>query len=337
MLNIESNVSLKKYNTFGIDVNARYFAEVESAEDIITLFQLPTFAGLPKLILGGGSNVLFVRNFEGLVIKIAIKGIEIIDTNDTHVWVRASAGEVWHDFVLYCLQHNYAGVENLSLIPGTVGAAPIQNIGAYGVELNQIFESLQALEISTGLTKTFLNNDCKFGYRDSVFKQDAHNQYIILDVVFKLNKNPDFKTDYGDILKTLGNKEINIRNISDAVIKIRSSKLPNPAEMGNAGSFFKNPVVSKEKFEALKNEFVDMIGFELDDTLIKVSAAWLIERCGWKGKRLGNVGVHSRQALVLVNYGHGLGIEIKQLSEKIKASVATKFGIELQTEVNAVL
>jgi UDP-N-acetylmuramate dehydrogenase len=336
MLNIQSNVSLKKYNTFGIDVNTRYLANVESAEDIVTLFQLPTFADLPKLILGGGSNVLFVRDFDGLVIKIATKGIDIIAENTENVWLRAGAGEVWHDFVLYCVENNYAGLENLSLIPGTVGAAPIQNIGAYGVEVNQSFESLQALELSTGIIRTFSNSDCKFGYRDSIFKQASKNQYIILDVVFKLNKKPIFKTDYGDILKTLGNKEINIRNISDAIIKIRNSKLPNPAELGNAGSFFKNPVVSKATFEVLKSTFTDISGFESVSDTIKIPAAWLIEHCGWKGKRFGNIGVHHRQALVLVNYGNGLGMALKQLSEKIKTSVFEKFGIELQTEVNII-
>lgn len=339
MLTIQSNVSLKSYNTFGIDVTTRYLVEVDNDEDIQTLLQLPNIQTLPKLILGGGSNLLLTQDFNGLVIKIKIKGIETIKEDQDHVWLRVGAGENWHEFVMYCVERGLGGIENLSLIPGTVGAAPMQNIGAYGVEIKDTFDRLEAVDIATGVKRIFTNTDCRFGYRDSVFKNEAKEQYIITYVQFRLDKNPVFHISYGDIQKTLeqiGVKELTIKAVSDAVIKIRRSKLPDPAEIGNAGSFFKNPEISASQYEALKSEYPDIPGYVVNEDIVKVPAGWLIEQCGWKGKRFGNIGVHTRQALVLVNYGGGKGQEIKQLSEKIQISVQERFGICLHSEVNFV-
>ncbi|MEZ4905045.1 MAG: UDP-N-acetylmuramate dehydrogenase [Spirosomataceae bacterium] len=337
MLTIQSNVSLKTYNTFGIDVSARYLVEVDNDEDIQTLLQLPNVQSLPKLILGGGSNLLLTQDFNGLVVKINIKGIQVVKEDQTHVWLRAGAGENWHDFVMYCVERGLGGIENLSLIPGTVGAAPMQNIGAYGLEIKDTFDQLEAVEIATGHKKTFNNETCRFGYRDSIFKNEAKGQYIISSVQFKLSKTPTFQIAYGDIQKTLeqmGVKELTIKAISDAVIKIRRSKLPDPAEIGNAGSFFKNPEIPKKQYDLLKLQYPEIPGYSIDSQAIKVPAGWLIEQCGWKGKRFGNIGVHTRQALVLVNYGGGSGSEIKQLAERIQTSVFEVFGILLHTEVN---
>jgi UDP-N-acetylmuramate dehydrogenase len=337
MLTIQSNVSLKPYNTFGIDVTARYLVEVDSDQDIQTLLQLPDVQTLPKLILGGGSNLLLTQDFNGLVVKINLKGIETVKEDQNHVWLRAGAGESWHDFVMYSVEKGLGGIENLSLIPGTVGAAPMQNIGAYGVEIKDTFDRLEAVDIATGVRRIFSNTDCHFGYRNSVFKNEAKGQYIITSVQFKLNKTPNLQLSYGDIQKTLeqmGVKEPTIKAVSDAVIKIRRSKLPDPAEIGNAGSFFKNPEIPAIQFNSLKIQYPDIPGYIIDDETVKVPAGWLIEQCGWKGKRFGNIGVHARQALVLVNYGGGKGTDIKQLAEKVQASVAEKFGITLHTEVN---
>lgn len=337
MLTIQSNVSLKSYNTFGIDVTTRYLVEVDNDQDIQTLFQLPDIQSLPKLILGGGSNLLLTQDFNGLVIKINIKGIETVKEDQDHVWLRVGAGENWHEFVMYCVERGLGGIENLSLIPGTVGAAPMQNIGAYGVEIKDTFDRLEAVDISTGVKRIFTNADCRFGYRDSVFKNEVKGQYIISNVQFKLDKNPVFHVSYGDIQKTLeqmGVKELTLKAISEAVIKIRRSKLPDPAEIGNAGSFFKNPEIPASQYETLKIEYPNIPGYVINEEIVKVPAGWLIEQCGWKGKRFGNIGVHARQALVLVNYGGGKGLEIKQLSERIQASVEEHFGICLHTEVN---
>ncbi|MFN4146995.1 MAG: UDP-N-acetylmuramate dehydrogenase [Runella sp.] len=339
MLTIQSYVSLKPYNTFGIEATARYFVEIDNEQDIQTLYQLPDFQNLPLLILGGGSNLLFTQDFGGWVVKINIKGIEILKEDQQHVWVRVGAGENWHEFVMYCVERQWAGLENLSLIPGTVGAAPMQNIGAYGVEIKDTFDHLEAIEIATGQQHRFDNATCRFGYRDSIFKQEAKGKYIITNVCFKLNKVPVFNTSYGDIQRTLdqmGIKKLSIEAISEAVVRIRRSKLPDPAEIGNAGSFFKNPEIPRSQFEQLQMQYPDIPHYPVSASTVKVPAGWLIEQCGWKGKRTGNVGVHTRQALVLVNYGGGRGLEIKQLAEKIQASVQDKFGIHLHTEVNIV-
>lgn len=339
MLTIQSNVSLKPYNTFGIDVSARYLVEVENDEDIQTLLQLPNVQTLPKLILGGGSNLLLTQDFNGLVVKINIKGIHTLKEDQDYIWLKVGAGENWHDFVMYCVERGLGGIENLSLIPGTVGAAPMQNIGAYGVEIKDTFDRLEAVNISTGEKQIFINKDCRFGYRDSIFKNEAKGHYIINSVQFRLTKTPTLHIGYGDVQKTLdqmGAKELTIKAVSDAIIKIRRSKLPDPVEIGNAGSFFKNPEITTTQYEALKAQYPDIPGYVMSHEIVKVPAGWLIEKCGWKGKRFGNIGVHTRQALVLVNYGGGHGIEIKQLAEKIQASVVENFSVQLQTEVNFV-
>jgi len=337
MLTIQSNVSLKPYNTFGIDASARYLVEIDNEEDIQTLLQLPNAHSLATLILGGGSNLLLTQDFNGLVVKMNLKGIQLVKEDQEHVWVRAGAGENWHGFVMHCVEKGWGGIENLSLIPGTVGAAPMQNIGAYGVEIKDTFDRLEAVHIPTGEKRIFTNADCRFGYRDSIFKNEAKGQYIISSVQFKLAKRPTFHVSYGDIQSTLeqmGVKELTLRAVSDAVIKIRRSKLPDPAEIGNAGSFFKNPEIPASQYEALKNQYPTIPGYIINDTTVKVPAGWLIEQNGWKGKRFGNIGVHTRQALVLVNYGGGKGADIQHLAHKIQDSVEAQFGIRLHTEVN---
>lgn len=339
MPTVQTDFSLRAYNTFGIEAKARFWAEAHSVEQLIEILQDPDYQDLERLILGGGSNILLTKDFEGLVVKVSLKGINKVHEDSQHVWLKVAAGEIWHEFVLYCIAHQYAGVENLSLIPGTVGAAPMQNIGAYGVEIKEVFVELTALDIATQQLLTFDLPTCRFGYRESIFKHEAKGRYVIVDVTFRLNKKPSFQTNYGDIQNTLadmGVSDLSIKAVSDAVIRIRQSKLPNPAEIGNAGSFFKNPEIQKEQYEQLKAQYPNLPGYVTSDTTIKVPAGWLIEQAGWKGHRSGNVGVHARQALVLVNYGGGTGLEIKALSEQVQASVFEKFGIRLQAEVNFV-
>jgi UDP-N-acetylmuramate dehydrogenase len=341
MLNIQSHVSLKPYNTFGIDANARYLVDINHADDINTLLQLTDFIGVPKLILGGGSNVLLCHDFDGLVIKMNIQGIEAIREDEDHVYVVAGAGVNWHELVLYCVQNGYAGMENLSLIPGTVGAAPLQNIGAYGVELEQVFESLTAVHTVSGERRTFLHADCQFGYRESIFKHELKGQYIITSVTFQLDKRPTFHTRYGAIQETLtemgvSDDTLSIKAISDAVIRIRRSKLPDPAQIGNAGSFFKNPEIPTAQFDALKEQFENLPGYPIGDDIVKIPAGWLIEQAGWKGYRSGSAGVHAKQALVLVNYGHATGQELLALAKQVQDSVNEKFGVSITPEVNIV-
>jgi len=335
-MQILSNYSLKKYHTFGIDIAAQYFTEVSTVADFKELQQNPVYKNNPLLILGGGSNLLFTKNYTGLVIKNNLKGIEVIKQDENYVWIKVAAGENWHSFVLWCVINNYGGVENLSLIPGCVGASPMQNIGAYGVEIKDICDTVQAIDLQTGAERTFTNTDCQFGYRESVFKHIYKNKYLITAVVFKLNKKPVFNTSYGAIeqeLKAMG-VEPSIRTISDAVINIRSSKLPDPAKIGNAGSFFKNPEVSKQKHDELKRQFPNMIAYTLDNGNYKLAAGWLIEYCGFKGKRVGDAGVHVNQALVLVNYGSAKGEEIYKLSQQILDTVKDTFDVVLEREVN---
>ena len=336
-MTVQTNVSLKPYNTFGLEATAKYFVEVSSIEQLNSLLNDPTYQQMERLLLGGGSNLLLTRDFNGIVIKIAIKGIEKIKEDKEHIWLKAGAGEVWHDLVLYCVNHNYAGIENLSLIPGTVGAAPMQNIGAYGVEIKEVFESLEAINIKSGELKSFTKDECRFGYRESIFKHEAKGEYVIVNVNFKLNKTPVFHVAYGAIQETLAAMNVetlSIKAISDAVISIRQSKLPNPAEIGNAGSFFKNPEIPKEQYDLLKEKFPSIPSYPVNEKTVKVPAGWLIEQAGWKGQRFGDVGVHTKQALVLVNYGGGKGNEIKELSQKIQNSVVEQFGIQLHAEVN---
>ncbi|WP_114750737.1 UDP-N-acetylmuramate dehydrogenase [Pleomorphovibrio marinus] len=335
-MKIVKNVSLQPHNTFGIARLASNFVAVKEEEELLEALDFAKANKLPIFILGGGSNILITKDIEGLVIKIAIKGINKLEENQDEIFVEVGAGEVWHDFVLYAISQGWGGVENLSLIPGTVGASPMQNIGAYGVELKEVFHQLHAIEIETLERKTFDGKSCQFGYRDSIFKQWAKGRYIITSVTFRLWKNPSFNIEYGAIKKTLeeeGVHQLNLEAISKAVIKIRQSKLPDPREVGNAGSFFKNPVIPNEKFELLKKDYPDIPGFPQSDG-IKIPAAWLIEQAGWKGKRFGQVGVHPKQPLVLVNYGNADGSAIETLGREISKDITEKFGINLHPEVN---
>jgi UDP-N-acetylmuramate dehydrogenase len=340
MMQIEKNKSLKSFNTFGIDAKAKFFAAFESVEDLEEIYQKAEFQKVKKMVLGGGSNLLLTGDFDGLILKNDCRGIEIIKTENDFVLVRTKGGENWHEFVLWCLEQNFGGVENLSLIPGTVGAAPIQNIGAYGVELKDVFYELTAYEIETGKVITFDKTTCQFAYRESIFKNTQKGKYIILSVTFQLRKNQhELNTNYGAIQTVLETKHITkptIQDISKAVVEIRSSKLPNPAEIGNSGSFFKNPEISKSFFENLKTQFPNIIGYDLPNGDVKVPAGWLIEQCGWKGKRVGNTGAYAKQALVLVNYGNATGAEVWQLAKAIQASVLEQFGVEIRPEVNVV-
>ncbi|HEY6160512.1 MAG TPA: UDP-N-acetylmuramate dehydrogenase [Bacteroidia bacterium] len=336
---ITENHPLVKENTFGIEAYARFFIELDNVSEMKELLSTDQFRSMPQLVLGGGSNLLFTRDFSGVVLKNNIKGISLVKEDEEHAYVRAGAGENWHQFVLHCIEENYAGIENLSLIPGNIGAGPMQNIGAYGVELKDVFHELEALNMETLEIETFSNTGCRFGYRESIFKQEAKGKYIITSVTLRLNKKPKFNTSYGAIekeLEQMGVQQLSIRAISDAVIRIRKSKLPDPTVIGNAGSFFKNPVVSTGKYESLKKEFPAIVGYKNSETETKLAAGWLIEQCGWKGKREGDAGVHKDQALVLVNYGHARGNEVFELSEKILRSVKEKFGITLEREVNIV-
>ena len=331
---VKKNISLKSYNTFGIDARAQFLLEIESVEQLREAYQSIEFRALPKLVLGGGSNILFIKNQRKAILKINIRGIDVLDQKGDEVRVKVGAGEVWHQFVLWCLDHDLGGVENLSLIPGTVGAAPIQNIGAYGVELKDVFDSLEAYEIKSGKIRSFNKEQCQFDYRHSFFK--GKDQFVITSVTFKLTTQPSFNVSYGGIQHWLDEKglELNIRNISESVIHIRQIKLPDPIKIGNAGSFFKNPIIEKPLYDALNLIYEDLPHYPVDSGRIKIPAAWLIEQCGWKGKRMDQIGVHELQPLVLVNYGEGKGIEILKLSEQIQSSIQKKFGIELTIEVN---
>jgi UDP-N-acetylmuramate dehydrogenase len=337
MLNIQENISLKPFNTFGIDVKARFFVEITSLEELKNVLLLEKYKNEKKLFLGGGSNILFLKDFDGLIVKIGIKGYEIIKEDDKNITLKAGGGVQWHELVMFSVEKNWGGLENLSLIPGTVGAAPMQNIGAYGVEIKDTFLSLEALNLQTLEIEQFDKKRCAFGYRESFFKHAGKGKYVILNVSFKLSKFPEFITSYGAIKETLEYDrvfDINIKAISDTVIKIRKSKLPDPAEIGNSGSFFKNPEIPKSLFEKIVLNYPLMPSYVINEDLIKIPAGWLIEQAGWKGKRIGNVGVHDKQALVLVNYGEGTGIEIKNLALKIQDSVKIKFGILISPEVN---
>ncbi len=338
-MELQKNFSLKSYNTFGIDAHCSLFAEIRNLDRLSEIIDSAELKKQRKLILGGGSNMLFTKDFDGLVIKNSLKGIETLKESEDHVWVKAAAGEVWHELVMFCIGKNYAGIENLSLIPGLVGAAPMQNIGAYGVELESVFETLDAVDIYAGKKTSFSKSDCHFGYRESVFKNKYKDKFIITSVTLRLNKKPVFNTSYGAISETLekiGVKELSIKAISDAVIAIRSSKLPDPKVIGNAGSFFKNPEVPVSVLENIQKDFPNAPNYPLANEMVKIPAGWLIEQCGWKGKRVGNTGSHKDQALVLVNYGEATGNEIYELAMKIKQSVKEKFGIEIMPEVNLI-
>jgi len=348
-MQVQENISIKKFNTFGIDVYAKYFASFNSVDEITELLDFKERSTNNEqrstLILGGGSNILFTKDFDGIVLKNEIKGIEIVNEDDDHVYVKAGAGENWHQLVMYCIANDFAGVENLSLIPGNVGASPMQNIGAYGVEIKDVFHSLEAFHLKEKKPVTFDLNDCAFGYRESVFKKKYKNEFVITTVTYKLNKKPVFNTSYGAIeqeLEKMGVKELSIKAVSDAVINIRSSKLPDPAVIGNAGSFFKNPEIGSQQFHQLTRMYPSIVGYHLANGNVKLAAGWLIEQCGpengtsWKGFRKGDAGCHAKQALVLVNYGHAAGSEIFALSESIIDTVQQKFNVNLEREVNII-
>ena len=329
--------SLLSYNTFGIDAYSAYFADARTIDDIREGLHFSRDKKL--LVLGGGSNLLLMGNWEGMTLRVDLKGIEKLGEDNDYHYVKAHAGENWHQFVLYCISQNFAGIENLSLIPGSVGASPMQNIGAYGVEIKDVFYELEAIDREDLSIHTFTNHACEFDYRSSIFKTHARDRYIILSVTYRFLKVPVLHTSYGAIsgkLDEMGVSSPDIKDISDAVIAIRSSKLPDPAKIGNAGSFFKNPVVSKEQFDLLKEQYPDIPAYPQTNGSIKLAAGWLIEKAGWKGKKIGHYGVHVHQALVLVNYGNAAGKDIYHLSEDILQDIKAKFGVELEREVNIV-
>ncbi len=339
-MHISENISLKNFNSFRINASARYFAVFTSLNMLEELLHdTPLAQQQPLLVLGGGSNILFTKDFDGLLLKNELRGVELVKEDAQHYYVKAHAGENWHSFVQHCIERNYAGIENLSLIPGNVGASPMQNIGAYGVEIKDVFYELEAYHLGEKRVEVFGAKDCAFGYRDSVFKGKYKGQFVILNVTFRLNKQPAFNTSYGAIEQELVNmqvEDLSIKTISEAVIRIRSSKLPDPAKMGNAGSFFKNPVIPQAQFDELKRVFPAITGFATDPEKIKLAAGWLIEQCGWKGYRKGEAGCYDKQALVLVNYGNAKGKDIFDLSELIIESVASRFHIRLEREVNII-
>jgi len=338
MIRFSENYSLQAHNTFGIEAFTKYFFEFTELSDIQIFFNSNiSLKDEPILIIGTGSNLLLLNNFDGLVIHPNLPGIQIVKEDRQNIWFEVGAGEVWDELVQYTVDFGLGGIENLSLIPGAVGAAPVQNIGAYGQEVGNVIEKVKGFDLQTGLPGEFTNSDCKFGYRSSIFKTELRNRFIITSVVFKLEKFPEFVLGYGDVEKKANEKgEVNLHTIRQSIIEIRQFKLPDPAEIGNAGSFFKNPEVDTTLAESLKSKFEKLPVYPLENGNVKLAAGWLIEMAGWKGLREGDAGVHEKQALVLVNYDHATGQEIFNLSEKIKQSVYEKFGIELEREVNCV-
>jgi UDP-N-acetylmuramate dehydrogenase len=337
-MQIHTNFSLKKYNTFGIEAKARQFVSVQSVDELITVLnENPT---TKKFILGGGSNMLLTQDIDALVIHLDLKGKKIIDENDDFVWVESQGGENWHEFVIWTIDQNFGGLENLSLIPGNVGTTPIQNIGAYGVEIKDTFVLCEAIHIETQELIIFTNEKCKFGYRESIFKNEVKDEFIITSVVFKLTKKEHkLNTSYGAIEAELEKQHISnptLKDVSNAVISIRQSKLPDPKELGNSGSFFKNPVILKTDFEKIQQKFPEMPHYVVSETEVKVPAGWLIEQAGFKGKRFGDAGIHKNQALVLVNYGNATGQEILAVAKDIQATIEAAFSISIQTEVNII-
>ena len=337
-MTIQNNFSLKKYNTFGIEAKAKQFVAVHSIEDLNTI--LNEHQSEPKFILGGGSNMLLTQDIHALVIHIDLKGKKVLKEDDDFVLVESQAGENWHEFVLWTIDQNFGGLENMSLIPGNVGTTPVQNIGAYGTEIKDTFVSCEAMTIATQLMKTFTKEDCHFGYRESIFKHEVKDQYIITSVVFKLTKrNHKINTSYGDIAKELEKQNVTtptLKDVSNAVIAIRQSKLPDPKELGNSGSFFKNPIIPKEHYEKVHALHPEMPHYIVSETEVKVPAGWLIEKTGFKGKRFGDAGIHKNQALVLVNYGNATGQEILAVSRNIQATILREFGIAIEAEVNVI-
>ena len=337
-MNVVSNFSLKKFNTFGIEAKAKLFVAIQSEDELIAV--LKKYPTEIKFILGGGSNMLLTQDIDALVIHIDIKGKKIVQENDDFVWVEAKAGENWHEFVLWAINQNFGGIENMSLIPGNVGTTPIQNIGAYGTEIKDTFELCHAIQINNQENKTFQKEECNFGYRESIFKQEAKNKYIITSVLFKLTKNNHkINTSYGDILKELEEQNCTnpeLKDVSNAIIAIRKKKLPDPKELGNSGSFFKNPIISKSAFESIHSKHPEMPFYEISNNQVKVPAGWLIEQAGFKGKRFGDAGIHINQALVLVNYGNATGQEIVDVSKNIQQTIKKIYNIDIEAEVNII-
>ena len=337
-MEIFSNFSLKKYNTFVIEAKAKEFVSVQNIEELQTILQ--EYINKPKFILGGGSNMLLTKDIDALVIHVDLKGKSIIKEDEDFVWIESKAGENWHEFVIWCINQNFGGIENMSLIPGNVGTTPIQNIGAYGAEIKDTFEYCNAININNFEKKKFYKDDCKFGYRESIFKQELKEQFIITSVVFKLTKrNYKLNTSYGDIIKELEKENVifpTLKDVSNAIINIRKSKLPDPKVLGNSGSFFKNPIVSKDEFDKIISSNPEMPHYILSDSKIKIPAGWLIEKAGFKGKRFGDAGIHKNQALVLVNYGTASGQEILNVSNDIQNTIFNQFGITIEAEVNII-
>ncbi len=334
---VEHDVDLAPHTTFGVPARAKALARFGTVERLRGLLAAPELADLPRLVLGGGSNVLFTRDWAGVVLLNELPGLAVVHEDAEHAWLKAGAGVVWHDLVMHTVDRGWGGLENLSLIPGKVGAAPMQNIGAYGVELKDSFASLEALRIADGAVVTFRPDDCGFGYRESFFKREGRDRFVILNVTFRLRKHPRLSTAYGAIREVLAERGIHtpsVRDISDAVVHIRRSKLPDPAVLGNAGSFFKNPVVNAAQAERIRAEHPDLVAYPAGEGVVKLAAGWLIEKAGWKGHRAGACGVHDRQALVLVNHGGARGAEVHALSERILRDVHERFGVELEREVN---
>lgn len=339
MAQILSGINLQKYHTFGIDVNCSNFTVIRNTQEFRDLIKTEIYRNSPRLVVGGGSNLLFTKNYNGLVIKNEMMGISVEDTTNENVKVKAMAGEVWHDLVMYCIDKGYAGLENLSLIPGCVGASPMQNIGAYGVEIKDHFYELEALDMENGELRVFKKEECKFGYRESVFKHEFKNKFLIISVTFLLSKNAKVNTSYGAIsseLQIMGITSPGIKDVSQAVIRIRKSKLPDPAELGNAGSFFKNPEIGKEQFEKLKSNFPEIVSYPQPSGSIKLAAGWLIEQSGLKGYEMNGAAVHSKQALVLVNKNKASGNAVFELSTYVLKKVFDKFGVQLEREVNII-
>ena len=333
-MEFHSNFSLKNYNTFGIDVKAKKFVSITSIEQLKEVLSIEN----EIFLLSGGSNMLLTKDIDKTVIHIDLKGITILEESNDQVVVEVYAGEDWHQFVLWCVNHGLGGIENLSLIPGNVGTCPIQNIGAYGVEVKDVIESVETIEIKSGKTKTFSNSECEFGYRNSIFKNTLKGKFVITKVRFKLTKvKHNLNTSYGAIESELSSNNIQnptIKDISNAVIAIRQSKLPDPKEIGNSGSFFKNPVISKSHFDRLQEKYPKIPSYPIDEFTVKVPAGWLIETAGFKGKRFGEAGIHDKQALVLVNHGNACGKEVFEVAKHIQSKIYIDFGIELEIEVN---
>lgn len=333
---VQRNFPLKNHNTFGLDVRASAFVQVRSLEELRAAVELAR-SSYPKFaVLGGGSNVLFTEDFDGLVIQVGLRGIRLVGEDEGSVWMEAAAGENWAELVQLCVERNWGGLENLSLIPGTVGGAPVQNLGAYGAELKDVLHCVQGLDLQSGSVRTLSRDECAFGYRTSIFKEELCQKFVVTSIVLQLSKEPEVRTQYGGLAKELGrlpSRGISVRDVAEAVCRLRRSKLPDPQVLGNAGSFFRNPQIPETDFQLLRDRYPTMPGFPAGPGRVRVAAGWLIEQCGWKGRRIGNAGVYEKHALVIVNLGGATGREILSLAEEVRGSVQERFGIRLEPEV----